>query len=81
MKTYYFVGGPLLGKEEAFFTRLKALGGLPPGWQIYPHASGDGNALHIVTAVSPTDITAHLDHFTEIYQYGPVIEVLERRGS
>lgn len=81
MKTYYFVGGPLPGKTGEFFARLGALGGPPPGWQIHPHASGDGNALHLVQAGSPADITAHLDHFSDIYEHGPIVEVVPRPGA
>lgn len=76
MKTYYFVGGPLPKRTAEFFTRLKSLGGPPPGWQLFPHATGNGNALHLVQASSTADITAHLDHFADIYQHGPIIEVV-----
>ena len=81
MKTYYFIGGPLSERAGEFFTRLKALGGPPPGWQLYPHASGDGNALHLVQANSTADITAHLDHFSDIYRHGPIVEVVPRPGA
>ena len=81
MKTYYFVGGPRSGQTEDFVTRLRALGGPPPGWQIYPHTSGDGHALHLVRANSTADVTAHLDHFADIYQHGPIVEVAPRPGG
>jgi hypothetical protein len=58
MRTFYFVGGPTPGHGEAFFRRLEAAGGPPPGWRIYPHARGDGKALHIVRAESDDSINA-----------------------
>lgn len=80
MRTYYFVGGPREGREAAFFGRLQELGGAPPDWRIYPHASGDGRALHLVEAESEAPILAHLAQFGELYEYGPIVEVAHRSG-
>jgi hypothetical protein len=76
MRTYYFVGGPIKGQTEAFLARLAEVGGAPPGWQIYPHASGDGQALHVATADSEEPILAHLAQFDPIYACGPIVEVV-----
>jgi hypothetical protein len=73
---YYFVGGPLPGKAEEFLRRLNAAGGPPPGWRIYPHASHDGRALHLVEAASLAEITSHLKLFADIYQCGEIIEIV-----
>ncbi len=78
MTTYYFVGGPRPGEAEEFFRRLNAAGGPPAGWQIYPHASGDGKALHIVRADSAAAIESHLARFADIYEATPPVEVVER---
>ncbi len=77
MRTFYFVGGPTAGHAEEFFRRLDELGGPPPGWQLYPHADGDGRALHIVRAANEEAITAHLAHFSDIYEATPPTEVIE----
>jgi hypothetical protein len=79
MRTYYFVGGPIPGHAEAFFRRLSQAGGPPPGWHIYPHAEGDGRALHVVRVESAEAIAAHLAQFADIYEATPPIEVVERR--
>jgi hypothetical protein len=47
MRTYCFIGGPTPGNRDVFFRRLEAVGGLPAGWSVYPHISGDDKALHI----------------------------------
>jgi len=78
MKTYYFVGGPTQGNEDAFFRRLTEVGGLPSGWRIYPHAAGDGRALHVVEVDGDESILAHLAHFGSIYERGPIVEVAPR---
>lgn len=77
MKTFYFVGGPRRGHEEEFFRLLRASGGAPSGWQIYPHVA-DARALHIVTAASTDEIHAHLRQFGEIYEAGEIVEVRAR---
>jgi len=78
MRTYYFVGGPTQGHEDSFFRRLAEIGGAPPDWQIYPHANGDGRALHVVEAASEAPIVAHLAQFEKIYERGPIVEVAPR---
>ena len=78
MKMYYFVGGPMSGKENEFFARLKELGGTPSTWQIYPHKARDGQALHICQVESLAEIQGHLDQFDDIYQHGDIIEIQER---
>ena len=75
MRLYYFVGGPIEGQLDAFGRRLAEVGGSPPDWQIYPHASGDGQALHVVPADTEESILAHLAQFDPIYRRGPIIEV------
>ena len=78
MKTYYFVGGPTEGHEDSFFRRLAEMGGPPSDWRIYPHANGDGRALHVVEAESEVPIVTHLAQFEEMYERGPIIEVTRR---
>ena len=80
-RTYYFVGGPTEGHEEAFFRRLSEVGGLPPGWQIYPHASGDGRALHVVQVVDEDAILTHLAQFAPFYERGPIVQVATQTRS
>jgi hypothetical protein len=80
MRTYYFVGGPTTGHAEAFFRRLQAAGGSPSGWLIYPHACGDGKALHIVRAESDDSINAHLAQFGDIYEATLPIELADAAG-
>lgn len=75
MSTYYFVGGPLPGRMDEFRHRLIAAGGPPPGWLIYPHASGDGRALHVVQADSRDAILHHLEAFDGIYAHDDIVEV------
>jgi hypothetical protein len=75
MRTFYFVGGPLPGREGEFFRRLELAGGSPSGWLIYPHLQGDGQALHVVTADSEQEILDHLDHFGGIYSHTEIVEV------
>jgi hypothetical protein len=77
MRTFYFVGGPTAGRAEEFFRRLAELGGPPPGWHVYPHASGDGKALRIVQAENEDAIAAHLDHFPGIYEATSPTEVTD----
>jgi hypothetical protein len=77
MRTFYFVGGPTPGDAEAFFRRLDAAGGPPLGWRIYPHACGDGKALHIVRAESTNPINAHLAQFADVYEATPPIELAD----
>lgn len=81
MRTFYFVGGPTPGHAEAFFRRLEAAGGPPPGWRIYPHACGDNKALHIVLTESADSINAHLAQFAEIYEATVPIELADTRTS
>lgn len=76
MRTFYFVGGPIEGEGEAFRRRLAEIGGSPVGWKVYPHASGDGGALHVVTTDAEESISAHLANFDPIYAHGPIIEVV-----
>jgi hypothetical protein len=76
MKTFYFVGGPKPGGAVAFFERLAHSGGPPSGWQILPHASRDGKALHIVKAESIHSIVDHLKTFDDIYERSEILEVL-----
>jgi hypothetical protein len=78
MKTFYFVGGPTEGHQDDFFRRLTEIGGLPPGWRIYPHATGDGRALHLAQADGEEAIVAHLALFDPIYERGPIVEVAPR---
>jgi hypothetical protein len=70
MRTFYFVGGPIDGQGEAFRRRLTEIGGVPPGWRIYPHASGDGQALHVVATDTRESIDAHFANFDPIYTRG-----------
>jgi hypothetical protein len=85
VRTFYFVGGPTEGNGDAFFRRLTEVGGLPPGWRIFPHASGDGHALHLLEADGEEAILAHLALFDPIYERGPIVEVAprarERQGA
>lgn len=78
MKLFYFVGGPREAQLKEFRRRLQSIGGTPPTWTIYPHASADGNALHVVRADSMEEITAHLQHFAGIYDHSQIIEIQER---
>jgi hypothetical protein len=80
MHTFYFVGGPTPGDAETFFRRLDAAGGPPRGWRIYPHACGDGKALHIVRAESTDPTNAHLAQFADVYEATPPIELAEAGG-
>jgi hypothetical protein len=81
MRTFYFVGGPIPGHTDEFFERLAAVGGTPPGWQISPHASGDGKALHIVETESEAAIMAHLAQFADIYEATPPVELVITREN
>ena len=76
MRLFYFVGGPTEGHREGFLRRLAEAGGSPPGWWIYPHARGDGQALHVVEADAEESILADLAQFDPIYQRGPIVEVV-----
>jgi hypothetical protein len=78
MNLFYFVGGPVEGRQDAFFRRLAEVGGSPPGWRLYPHAGPDGRALHLVEATSAEEIEAHLAQFGSIYERGPIVEVVLR---
>ena len=77
MKTFYFIGGPTPGREDAFFHRLAQVGGPPSGWSIYPHAT-DGRALHIVRAANEAPIIAHVAQLGPDYERGPIVEVVPR---
>lgn len=77
MRTFYFVGGPLPGHADEFFRRLDLAGGPPPTWQIYPHASGDGKALHVIRAEAEDAIATHLAQFADIYEASAPTEVVE----
>ena len=81
MRTYYFIGGPTPGNQETFFCRLEAAGGLPSGWSIYPHTTGDGKALHIARVESADAIAAHLALFADIYQSTEPVEVIDDPGG
>lgn len=81
MPRFYFVGGPTPGHVHEFFERLAAIGGAPAGWQISPHASGDGKALHIVDAESDAAITAHRAQFAGIYEATPPVELADTPKS
>jgi hypothetical protein len=81
VKTYYFVGGPAKGHLEAFRRRLAELGGPPRLWEIYPHSSGDGQALHVVRADGEDSIVSHLAQFGPAYERGPIVEVVSREGQ
>ena len=59
--------------------RLAHAGGPPPTWQIYPHASGDGKALHLVRAEAADAITAHLGQFADIYAATEPVEVVDEQ--
>jgi hypothetical protein len=76
MRTFYFVGGPSDGQGEAFRRRLAEIGGAPANWHIYPHASRDGQALHVVTTDAEESISAHLAKFDPIYAHGPIVELI-----
>jgi hypothetical protein len=78
VRLFYFVGGPIEGQQDAFFTRLAAVGGSPPGWRLFPHMGQDGRALHIVEASGEDEIDAHLAQFAAIYERGPIVEVIPR---
>lgn len=78
MKVYYFVGGPMAGKENEFFARLNKIGGTPSTWQIYPYAATDGQALHICQVETLADIQSHLEQFDDIYEHRDFIEIKER---
>lgn len=76
MKKFYFVGGPKKTREAEFFQRLTELGGSPSGWIVLPHANKDGKALHIVEVSNANEITAHLEHFADIYERSEIVEVV-----
>lgn len=76
MRLYYFIGGPKDEYQEEFFRRLRDLGGVPAGWQIYPHKQDDGKALHIVQASTLEEVIAHLRHFDGIYDHSEIVEIL-----
>jgi hypothetical protein len=76
VRLFYFVGGPVAGRHEAFRRRLAEVGGSPPGWTIYPHATGDGRALHVVEADGEDAVLAHLRQFDPDYAYGTIVEVV-----
>lgn len=78
MKKFYFVGGPKSGKAGEFFRRLDEVGGPPSGWHIYPHSGKDGMALHFVDVESQEDIIRHLQQFEGLYQFGEIIEIVEK---
>ena len=78
MRTFYFVDGPIPGHADEFFRRVADAGGPPRGWRISPHASGDGQALHVVLAECEDAIAVHLAQSTDIYEATP-IEIIERR--
>jgi hypothetical protein len=80
-RTYYFVGGPTEGHGDAFFRRLAEIGGSPQGWKIYPHASGDGRALHVVEVVDEDAILTHLAQFAPFYERGPIVEIATQTQS
>lgn len=76
MRSFYFVGRPVDGRQEAFFRQLAEAGGSPSTWRVYPHASGDGQAIHLVEANGEDEIDAHLAQFLPIYQRGPIVELV-----
>ncbi|MCL5421260.1 MAG: hypothetical protein M1461_02130 [Nitrospirae bacterium] len=78
MRKFYFVGGPKQGFFEEFFQRLVQIEGSPAGWKIFPHASNDGKALHIVEAETKDEISGHLQRFDDIYERGEIIEIVEK---
>ncbi len=78
MKKFYFVGGPKAGKSEEFFRRLAEIGGTPRTWRIYPHAAHDGKALHIADVESQDEILDHLHHFDDVYEWGEIVQVIEK---
>jgi hypothetical protein len=80
MKMFYFVGWPTPGCGDDFFRRLAEAGGPPPSWQIYPFASADGKALHIVRVDSADAIAAHLAQFADIYESTPPVELVDTLG-
>lgn len=75
MGTFYFIGGPRPGQFDEFLERLAGVGGSPKGWRIYPHASGDGRALHVVVTESPGSILDHLANFADIYDHSEIVEI------
>ncbi len=52
-----------------------AAGGPPPGWLVYPPASGEGRALHVVHAESRDEVIRHLERFDGIYSRDEIVEV------
>ncbi len=80
MRLFYFVGGPVSGREDEFFERLAEVGGSPPGWRLYPHVAQDGRALHVAEANDEDEIVAHLAQFGPIYERGPIVEIAPRSG-
>ena len=81
MRLYYFVGGPTQGHEAEFGRKLAAIGGPPPGWQIYPLADGSAQALHLVAADGEQAIDQHLAHFAPAYERGSIVEVVRKETS
>jgi hypothetical protein len=79
MKKFYFVGGPKAGQAEEFFRRLNQIGGIPPGWRVYPHTGNSGKALHIVDVESQDEIVHHLEHFHDIYERSEIIEIIGKQ--
>ena len=69
------MGGPKAGHADEFFQRLTQIGGTPVTWQIYPHAAGDGKALHVIEAESLREILDHLRHFADIYDHTEILEI------
>jgi hypothetical protein len=69
------------GHVEEFFRRLARAGGPPPTWDIYPHANGDGKALHVVHVEDEVAIRKHLAQFSGFYEAQPLIEILESPAS
>lgn len=79
VKKFYFVGGPKEGCSEEFFARLNKIGGPPAGWKIYPHVNNDGKALHVIDATQIDDVNKHLNLFSDIYDRGDIVEIVEKR--
>jgi len=75
---YYFVGGPREDHIEEFFKLLKEKGGPPENWTVYPHANGDGKALHIIDGATREEVLEHLSSFMDIYEMSELIEVINR---
>jgi len=75
-KKYYFIGGPKEEHMAEFFRLLTEKGGPPENWAVYPHANGDGKALHIIEGASVEDVLEHMSSFRDMYEMSDIIELI-----